>query len=128
LAVPIYEYGCATCHRRRSLYFATFSAVEPNPACPECKNRGMTRLISSVALLRGEESRLESLADPSSFGDLDEEDPRSVARWARRMRQEMGDELGPEFDEMADQIEADGFDDEEGAPAAAADSDPYWGP
>ncbi len=88
----------------------------------------MTRLISSVALLRGEESRLESLADASTLGDVDQDDPRSVARWARRMRQEMGEELGPEFDEMADQIEAGAF--EEGAEGAGrgSDSDPYWSP
>jgi putative FmdB family regulatory protein len=126
--MPIYEYGCPTCHRRRSLYFATFSAVEPDPPCPECKSRGMTRLISNVALLRGEESRLESMADPAGFGDLDEDDPRSVARWARRMKQEMGDELGPEFEEMADQIEAGGLEEEEGGATAGADSDPYWTP
>jgi putative FmdB family regulatory protein len=126
--MPIYEYGCPTCQRRRSLYFATFSAVEPDPPCPECKSRGMTRLISSVALLRGEESRLESMADPAGFGDVDEDDPRSVARWARRMKQEMGDELGPEFEEMADQIEAGGLEEEERGATAGADSDPYWTP
>jgi hypothetical protein len=63
-------------------------------------------LISRVSVLRSEESRLESLADPSSLGDLDESDPRSIARWMRKMGGETGEELGPEFDEMVGRLEA----------------------
>ena len=32
--------------------------------------------------------------------DLDENDPKAVARWAREMKDEMGEDLGPEFDDM----------------------------
>jgi hypothetical protein len=62
----------------------------------------MTKLVPRVAAPRSEESRLEAMSDPSAFGDLDEEDPGSVARWARRMGSEMGEEdLGDGFvDEM----------------------------
>ncbi len=66
----------------------------------------MSRLVSLFAVVKSEESRMDDLADPSAFGDLDENDPQSVARWARRMGSEMGEELGPEFDEMVDRIEA----------------------
>jgi hypothetical protein len=37
---------------------------------------------------------------------VDENDPRSVARWARRMSSEMGEDAGPEFNEMVDRLEA----------------------
>jgi hypothetical protein len=37
---------------------------------------------------------------------LDEDDPKSVARWMRRMSQETGEDLGPEFDEVIDRLEA----------------------
>lgn len=49
---------------------------------------------------------MEDLADPSSFGDLDENDPRSVARWMRKMSNEVGEDLGPEFDEVVDRLES----------------------
>jgi hypothetical protein len=55
---------------------------------------------------------LESLADPSSLAGLDESDPRSIARWMRKMSQETGEDMGPEFDEMVDRLEA-GEDPEE---------------
>jgi hypothetical protein len=55
--------------------------------------------------LKSEEARLEELADPSSLGDIDENDPRSVARWARKLGEQMGEDLPPEFDEMVDRME-----------------------
>jgi hypothetical protein len=63
----------------------------------------MTKLISRVARVRSEESRLESLADPSKLGDLDENDPASMARWMKRMGKEMGEDLGEDFDSMVDE-------------------------
>ena len=56
--------------------------------------------------MRSEESRLDDLADPSMFADLDENDPKSMARWMRRMGQEVGEDLGPEFGEVIDRLEA----------------------
>ena len=105
--MPIYDYRCLACRKRASLYYQTFSAAaSATPVCPACGSAELQRLVSRVAVLKSEESRLDDLADPSSFGDLDENDPKSVARWARRMGQEMGEDLGDEFDEMVDQMEA----------------------
>jgi hypothetical protein len=56
--------------------------------------------------MRSEESRLESLADPGNFAGLDEEDPRSLGRFMRQMSQEMGEDLGPEFNEVIDRLES----------------------
>jgi hypothetical protein len=49
---------------------------------------------------------MEALADPSRLGEVDENDPRSMARWARKMQREMGEDLGSEFDEMVEQMES----------------------
>jgi hypothetical protein len=72
----------------------------------------MSRLVSKVAVLRSEESRLESLADPSKLGDLDEDDPQSVARWVKRMGKEMGEDTGEDFDAMMDEAMEEGMGDE----------------
>ena len=55
---------------------------------------------------RSEESRLESMADPTSWGDFDENDPKAMARMMKKMGNEMGEDLGPEFDEVVDRLEA----------------------
>ncbi len=111
--MPIYEYRCQRCGKRVSLFVRSFSAAgQAAPACPSCHSQDLRRLVSRVAVLTSEESRLESLADPTSLGDVDENDPRSVGRWMRRMGQEVGEDLGPEFDQVVDRLEA-GQDPEE---------------
>ncbi len=105
--MPIYEYRCNRCGRGSTFYYQTFSAaMAATPACPHCSSTDLSRLVSRVATLRSEESRLESLADPANFAGLDENDPRSVAQWARKMGEELGEDLGPEFDEMVERMEA----------------------
>jgi hypothetical protein len=34
------------------------------------------------------------LADPSKWGDLDEKDPKSMAKWMKRMGKESGEDMG----------------------------------
>ncbi len=69
--------------------------------------RGGGRPAGLPALRRDwEESRLDDMADPASFGDLDENDPRAMARWMRRMSAEMGEDLGDDFGEVVDRLEA----------------------
>lgn len=105
--MPIYEYRCAGCRRRVSIWWKTFGeAAEGQPVCPRCGGVELSRLMSRVAVLRSEESRLDSLDDPAAFGDLDENDPKSMARWMRRMSAEMGEDLGEEFGEVVNRLEA----------------------
>lgn len=107
--MPIYEYICHDCRRRVSLFWWTARQAETETArCPRCGQTRLTRIPSRVVFLRSEEDRLESLLDPSHLGDMDEDDPRSVARWMKRMGRELGEELGEDWDEMVEQIEAEG--------------------
>ena len=59
--------------------------------------------MSRFATIKSEEARLESLADSSSLGDVDENDPASVARFMKKMGREMGDDLGEDYDEVMDE-------------------------
>lgn len=105
--MPIYEYRCNDCRRRVSVLWRSFSEVgTTTPRCPVCDGSNLTRLISRVAVLKSEESRLEDLADPSSLADLDENDPKSIARWMRKMSREVGEDLGGEFDEVINRLES----------------------
>ena len=105
--MPIYEYGCYDCRKRVNVFFRSFADVETKEAaCPRCGGANLKRLISKVAVVRSEESRLENLADPGSLAGLDENDPKSMARWMRKMSSELGEDLGGEFDEVIDRLEA----------------------
>ena len=111
--MPIYEYYCRDCERRVSIFWRTFSDAESGEAtCPRCDGTNLTRLVSRVRVVRSEESRLEDLADPSMLADFDENDPKSMGRMMRRMADEVGEDLGPEFDEVVGRLES-GEDPEE---------------
>jgi hypothetical protein len=68
----------------------------------------MSRVMSRFATPKSEDARLDSLADSSSFGDLDENDPGSVARFMKKMGKEFGDDLGEDFDSAVDEAMTDG--------------------
>jgi putative FmdB family regulatory protein len=108
MKMPIYEYECDKCHRRSSVLTLRVSQ-KVDAKCGHCGATRMRRLMSRFAMPRSEEARLDALADPSTLGDFDENDPKSVARAMRKMGREMGDEFaGPEFDEAVNEIESNG--------------------
>jgi putative FmdB family regulatory protein len=105
--MPIYEYECGDCRRRVSLLVRSMSATA-SPACPRCGGTSLTRLMSRFATVKSEEARLESLADSASAGDIDENDPASVARFMKKMGREFGDDLGDDFESAMDEAMAEG--------------------
>ena len=122
--VPIYEYRCGGCRRKVSIL--TLRVSEPvETVCEHCGSRDLTRLMSRFAMVRSEDSRLDDLADPSSLDGLDENDPKSMARWMRKMGKELGEDAGDDFDEMVDELEAggDAEDDDAGGGSHGGDGD-----
>jgi putative FmdB family regulatory protein len=100
--MPIYEYFCQECKKVSS--YLVLNPHQPfRPKCKRCSGSKMTRMISRVARIRSDESRLESLADPRHLADIDEKDPSSMARWMKRMGKELGEDMGEDFDAMVDE-------------------------
>ncbi len=46
---------------------------------------------------------MESLAQPATLGDVDENHPGSVARWMKRMGKELGGDADSDFEEAAEE-------------------------
>jgi len=100
--MPIYEYRCKECGK-----ISEFLLIKTDetfiPQCKRCKSKKMSRVLSKVRVIRSEEGRMESLADPSKWGGLDEKDPKSMAKWMKRMGKEMGEDMGEDVDAMVDE-------------------------
>ena len=119
--MPIYEYRCNTCKKRVSVLTLRVSE-EVNPQCDRCGSRDLSRLMSRFATVKSEESRLDTLSDPNTLSGLDENDPKSVARWMRKMGKELGEEFsGEDFDQMVEEMEAGKLPDEEGGMGGGED-------
>lgn len=113
--MPIYEYRCRKCGKRFSVLTLRVSET-PKPECTKCGATTADRLLSRFAMPKSEEARMDAMGDPSNLTGLDENDPKSVARWMRKMGKEMGEDMaGEDFDQMMDEVESgeggDGADD-----------------
>lgn len=125
--MPIYEYRCEDCRKLESIFLRSFSDTA-EPVCSRCGSRRLRKLVSRFYSPRSEDDRLDALADPSTFADVDENDPRSVARWAKRLAAETGEDMGDDFREMVDMLERGAMPEEfEGAEGEATGMDDFGG-
>ncbi|MBN1284958.1 MAG: zinc ribbon domain-containing protein [Anaerolineae bacterium] len=108
--MPAYDYRCKDCGHRFTLTYKSIAVyIAAAPQCPKCTSPNLARVINRVRMLRSDESRvesLESLPGLAAFDDLDNADPRAVGRMMRRMSDEIGEDLGPEMDEVVGRLEA----------------------
>ena len=103
--MPNYVYSCLNCKRRFEI-FMTYSEYGTRPvSCPHCHSDQVTRRIGRVRFARSEESRLDDLSDMDNLEGL-EDDPRALGKMMRKMSNEMGEDVGPEFDEVVNRLEA----------------------
>ena len=115
--MPIHEYRCPVCKRRVSVFFRSLAAVDHGAAtCSYCGSRGLVRLVSRVRVLRGagpaagpadDDAGLDGIEREMS--SLDENDPRSLGRFMRKVATQARDDgaeaFGPEFDEVVNRLE-----------------------
>ncbi|TMB68278.1 MAG: zinc ribbon domain-containing protein [Chloroflexi bacterium] len=117
--MPIYEFRCSSCRRRTSVFTRSIGAPA-GVVCEHCGSSDISRLMSRVAIHRSEGDSFDGF-DESSLGDVDENDPRSMARWVRKMSRQMGEPLDADMEadlermeagEMPDDLDAGGDEDE----------------
>ena len=104
--MPLYEYRCQSCQQKVGVRLSYAEYDTTRPKCPLCGSPNLKRAIGRVRIAKSEDARMEAMADPTNFGDVDENDPKSVAKFMRKMGSEMGEDLGPEFGEVVDRLES----------------------
>lgn len=106
--MPTYEYRCLNCRKRFELFLSYDEYGTQEVHCTHCESTNVQRKIGRIRIAKSEDSRIDNLAsdfsDPSALEGL-EEDPKALGRLMRKMSNEMGEEMGPEFDEVVDRLE-----------------------
>ncbi len=113
--MPIYEFRCQDC-RRISDFLLLSLQEEFTPVCKRCGSANMKRILSRVNVRLSEETRLERLADLSLWSDLDENDPRSMAKMLKKLGPELGEDFPGEVDQMIEEAMEGEAREEEGSP------------
>jgi putative FmdB family regulatory protein len=101
--MPTYEYRCLDCGKKVSIYLRYDEYGKKAIRCTHCGSQDLRRLIGRVRFARSEESQMDSLDD---WANVDENDPRAMARMMRKMSEEVGEDMPPEFDEVVGRLEA----------------------
>jgi putative FmdB family regulatory protein len=130
--MPAYEYNCLDCKKRFEVFMRYADYGEKDVKCTHCGSTHIQRRIGRIRIAKSDDSRMESLAgdfdDPAALAGL-EEDPQALGRMMRKMSREMGEDLGPEFDEVVDRLEKGQSPDEiEAALPDLGDDAPGGGP
>jgi putative FmdB family regulatory protein len=103
--VPTYQYRCLNCKKRFEIFLSYQEYGVKAVLCPQCKSKRVERRIGRIRIAKSEESRMDALTDPSGLEGL-ENDPRALGKMMRKMSNEMGEDVGPEFDDVVDRLEA----------------------
>ncbi len=118
--MPVYEYYCAECHTIYSFRTESFE-TKKKPKCPDCGTKKLEKQISMFAISKGrgendgdeefpdiDESAMEKamMALENEAGGLDEEDPRAMAKFMRKLYDSTGLKLGDGMDEAIRRMEA----------------------
>ena len=148
--MPIYEYYCPDNNTIYQFYAKTLAQGQTTPKCPDNAKFRMRKLVSKFAVTRGgkqeepsttppaetgdaaEDARMEAAmtAMESEFSNVDENDPRAMARMMRRMSEITGEKIDGEMEEVVRKLE-EGADPESldeqlgGGEGEGSPDDPY---
>ena len=127
--MPVYEYRCQDCRRLVRLVFSFSDYGKIDPVCTYCESKNLTRRIGRIAVAKSEDARMDTLMDDSALAGIDEDDPRSLGQFMRKMSNEMGEDMGDEFNEVVDRLEKGESPDsiEQSMPDLGAGSDSFGG-
>ncbi len=113
--MPIYEYLCQLCGKEFQ-YLIAKREDEENLRCPGCKGRNLKKLVSRVAYHASEQDRLAAYDPNSPKRDAFYKDTRNIGLQAKKSAQQMGVDLGSDFEAKLDRLRTDPgkvFDDTE---------------
>jgi len=75
------------------------SDEEKNLSCRYCRNRQLVRILSSYSVHKTDSQRISEFNTKASKGNGFYSDDRNVGLWAQKRLNQLGVDLGPQFNE-----------------------------
>ena len=95
--MPIYEYRCAKCQRKTSIFVRGFTVDHP-PACSQCGNAETNRVMSTFAMVHSESIENMDIDEMAKEFTAAQGSPQAMAQHLREMNAKRGPD--PELDEI----------------------------
>ena len=103
--MPTYRYHCLSCKKPFELFMG-YKEYGVKPAiCTHCGSADVERRIERIRVMKDDAARLQQMADPDALAGI-ENDPRAMGKMMRDMENQIGQEMGAEFDEVVDRLES----------------------
>ncbi|MCF7686768.1 MAG: FmdB family transcriptional regulator [Cephaloticoccus sp.] len=148
--MPIYEYYCPQNHTIYQFLAKTLTQGQRIPKCPDNPAYRMTKMVSTFAITKGDKPREtggpearsgDAVDDPRmeaalgamerEFSQVDENDPRAMARMMRRMSDLTGERLQGDMEEVVRKLEEgadpESLEEQLGSPEAGDEGDDFQG-
>jgi putative FmdB family regulatory protein len=103
--MPSYDFICNNCGQRFDVFMSYSEYGSKSVQCIHCGSEDVRRRMTKVRIAKSEESRMEGMVDESALEGL-EKDPKALGQMMKKMGNEMGEDLPPEFDDVVDRLEA----------------------
>ena len=105
--MPIYQYNCAGCKNKVDVFFRSISsASSKEPVCPQCGGMSLTRVMSTFARQRSLLQRLDDVDHTREASRVLGNDPSSFYHWAKQQGKEWDEDLGTNWEELAERTMA----------------------
>ena len=149
--MPIYEYYCPDNHTIYQFYAKSLAQGQTVPRCPDNPKFKLRKVVSAFAITSGgkkeepadkplgaegtgdpaEDARMEAAmnAMEGEFANVDENDPKAMAKMMRRMSELTGEKIEGEMEEVVRKLEEgadpESLEDQLGGDEGAGADDPY---
>jgi putative FmdB family regulatory protein len=104
--MPTYDFICENCDQRFDVFLTYSEYGKKKVTCTHCGSRSVRRRMTKVRIAKSEEGRMDSMTDGLSGLEGLEDDPKALGKMMRKMGNETGEDLPPEFDDVVDRLEA----------------------
>lgn len=105
--MPDYDFVCDKCGKKFSLNIPYEEYGKQEVQCVFCKSKAVTRCVGRVRISCSDTGVLEemgALADPQNMAKM-QDNPRDLGGAMRRISEEIGEEVPPEFSEVVERLE-----------------------
>jgi putative FmdB family regulatory protein len=104
--VPIYEYSCKACGAEFQ-YLVLKREDEEGLRCPGCRGKELKKLVSRAVFHVSEQDRLNTYDVNAPKDDGFYKDTRNIGLHAKKRAQQMGVDLGSDFETKLDRLRTD---------------------